>query len=222
MSDDFFDFVKKYNNYKTPVSLFTVKYIYQNLALPFVYFFIRIKCPPNIVTMLSFISFIIGAGFFINENYTIAGVFWLLNYVLDCADGALARATNQGSRFGAFFDVLVDRVISVLFLALLIVSVDIEKESGIAVILGSIGIVSYSLISSMRPHYFPELKGYANKKTKILRIAKLPYELLDTGNLFLLTLFAFSFGFEGFLFSFYAAFSLCMILITLSIVYKIK
>jgi phosphatidylglycerophosphate synthase len=72
---------------------------------------------PNSITpgLVTFAAFVCGlcscllAMFF--EHSRLALVFWLLNRLLDCLDGSLARARNQATQFGGFFDLLSDFVV---------------------------------------------------------------------------------------------------------------
>lgn len=215
------DFYKKYPNYKSVVSLWTVRNIHQNLALPVTYLCYKLKIKPNSVTLTSFIIFIVGAFFFNQSNYYLSAILWLLSYVLDCTDGALARFTGTGSRFGAFFDVVIDRIISTIFLALICVkSLTIDSELYIP-ILGAIAIVSYAMISSIRPLYFPELKGFAKKsKNNFIKLAKIPYETLDTGNMLIIISIAYALNFQTFIMYFYFLLCITLIMYNLKITYK--
>tara|TARA_Y100000588_G_C14278114_1_gene935472 strand:- start:120 stop:782 length:663 start_codon:yes stop_codon:yes gene_type:complete len=206
----FTDFSKDYYKYKSPVSIWTLRNVYQNIAMPLTYFSYRLGITPNIVTVLSFVFFTIGAFLFYNSSYILAAICWVFSYSLDCADGALARFTNTGSRFGAFFDVSIDRIVSSMFLALICIH---PESDSIVVVLGGVLLVSYSMISSIRPLYFPELKGYARANNSyILKLVKLPYELLDTGNMLLITCVSYYFSTQNIMMAFYSC--LCLMAIT--------
>jgi phosphatidylglycerophosphate synthase len=219
-------FYSEYQGYKSQVSLWTVRNIYQNLAMPLTYLAIKARLSPNLITILSFVFFLIGAKEFYNSNYLYCAFFWVLSYVFDYVDGAVARATKTGSRFGAFFDVTIDRIVSVLFLTTLSLKIFSSGYLGekYLIVFSATAIVAYAIISSMRPLYFPELKGYANNnKTSLLRkIMKIPYEALDTGNLLFLTSISFYFGFEFYLFLFYLVLSLSLILYTFYLTYNLS
>jgi phosphatidylglycerophosphate synthase len=67
-----------------------------------------IKIHPNFITILSF-PFAILAGFYFFNNQLIYGaIFFFISYILDTADGALARLTNTESRFGQRLDFYID------------------------------------------------------------------------------------------------------------------
>ena len=85
---------------------------------------------PNRVTLLGFgvslaAAGLAGAGFLLS-----AGVVFLVGGVLDLMDGALARYTNQATRFGTLLDSVMDRLgEAALFLGLAIYAVrELESE----------------------------------------------------------------------------------------------
>lgn len=207
----------KFKSYKTPVSLWTVEHIYQNLGYPFFIFFRSMGVTPNFVTLMSFLFFSIGSFLFVNEYYLLSLLIWTLSYVFDCTDGALARATGACTRFGAFIDVAVDRLCSLIFLLLIYSKLDFESISDSVVLIGALLIVFNSLISTLRPLFFPELKGHARKLDGyIYKIFKLLYETLDTGNLLILTCLAFYSNQVIILYSFY------MVLTGMLLVYNLR
>lgn len=67
-----------------------------------------IKIHPNIITLLSLLFAIIAAFFFFNNQLIYGAIFFFISYVLDCADGTLARLTNTQSKFGQKLDFYVD------------------------------------------------------------------------------------------------------------------
>ena len=63
---------------------------------------------PNMLTFVSLL-FVIAAFFLFLENRLWVGILALfLHYVLDALDGVVARATNNSTVFGMFFDRFVD------------------------------------------------------------------------------------------------------------------
>lgn len=170
--------------------------------MPFTYGFIKLGIKPNTITLLSLASFLIGGSYFIQESYLVSGLFWVLSYVLDCTDGAVARATSGQSKFGAYLDVIIDRFISLLFLCLLVNQAtrlfENDTFTQAVIITGSFGIAANAIISNLRVLYFPELKGIASRKGTLFSkpIFRWPYELMDTGNVFLLVSLAFYFHLE--------------------------
>jgi phosphatidylglycerophosphate synthase len=71
---------------------------------------IPINIHPNIVTVFSFFFAIAAAYCFFQNLLIIGAVFYLINFVLDCTDGTLARLTNTTSKIGAKLDFYTDRI----------------------------------------------------------------------------------------------------------------
>jgi len=73
----------------------------------------RTRITPNQLTCLSFLSGL-GAAFIFFQGrprlFLVAGVLAQLASIIDCADGMLARVRGQASRFGAYLDLVLDRV----------------------------------------------------------------------------------------------------------------
>ncbi|KZX55612.1 hypothetical protein A3712_06950 [Vibrio sp. HI00D65] len=194
-------FAREYPKFKSVVSCKSTGLLYQNLAMPFTYLFFVLRLSPNLITFFSLISFILGAFFFIKESFIFCAGFWVLSYVLDCADGALARASNKQSSFGGFLDVSIDRLINLIFLAIVSSWASFQSYTSIelfVIILGC-GLITFNaLLSTTRVLYFPELKGYGRRENTSLLISfsKLVYELLETGNLYIIVCLSFYFNYE--------------------------
>jgi len=102
---------------------------------------------PNGVTCLNCVNRGICLYFFVAlHSYSLTTILLILNQVLDCADGQMARRYEMGSSFGAWFDHTTDTVFGVLFA--LSVFFLISSEHGwmswqnfiFAVIISSIGL----------------------------------------------------------------------------------
>ncbi|PML04860.1 hypothetical protein BCT86_14460 [Vibrio breoganii] len=212
-----------YISYKSKVSLWTVRHIHQNLAFPIFLLSKRFGLSPNLITFTSLVLFVIGALFFGYENYIGSCIFWLVSYIFDCADGAIARSTNNTSRFGAFFDLAVDRLCSLIMLLLVFNVLSFQSIWDYVAVVGVLLLVYNSFISVLRPLYFPELKGYGNQSSNILvTIFKIPYELMDSGNAMILISLSFFFGYYHELLVFYAIFSLILLAFNFRIIYRIE
>ncbi len=64
---------------------------------------------PDTVTILGLVVVLIGAWLIAQGQFVVAGIVLLLGMPLDTLDGAIARAMNRQSRFGAFLDSTLDR-----------------------------------------------------------------------------------------------------------------
>ena len=68
------------------------------------------RLTPNAVTLLGLALTGVAAYLAAQGHFTIAGVVFLAASALDMLDGALARLTNQATRFGAALDSMADRL----------------------------------------------------------------------------------------------------------------
>jgi len=73
----------------------------------------RTKITPNQLTIASFIISLAGAYCFFKGRplfFALGGILAQLSSIVDCADGMLARARDQRSEYGAYLDLVLDRV----------------------------------------------------------------------------------------------------------------
>ncbi len=85
---------------------------------------IKSRLKPNTLTWLALAISIIAAGTIATNHLLIGGFLVLLSGLFDILDGALARLTNQATRFGALLDSTFDRISdAVLLLGLLVLYV---------------------------------------------------------------------------------------------------
>lgn len=72
---------------------------------------IRIGVSPNLATIImicfSILSFI-SIGLF--QNLLLFSIFVFITGIMDGCDGAIARLTNKSTKFGGFFDSVMDRI----------------------------------------------------------------------------------------------------------------
>lgn len=84
---------------------------FKDLSKNLGYFFSKIPLSPNKWTILSLILAIILFYFLINQNFLISFFICILTISIDMIDGAVARATNGATKFGAYLDTIIDRFI---------------------------------------------------------------------------------------------------------------
>ncbi len=106
------EYEKIYRSAKRPVDLWT-NYLYYNFSMRFIWLVRNSRITPNQLTISSFIVASIGCfGFAIGTRSAV--VFGLIlvqiSYVLDCADGQMARYKQQFSAFGGWLDQMSDRI----------------------------------------------------------------------------------------------------------------
>jgi CDP-diacylglycerol--glycerol-3-phosphate 3-phosphatidyltransferase len=69
----------------------------------------RTGLSPNFFTWIGFLAVVANAFFIAYGSLRWAGILLIFTLSLDALDGAVARATNQVSKFGAFLDSTLDR-----------------------------------------------------------------------------------------------------------------
>jgi CDP-diacylglycerol--glycerol-3-phosphate 3-phosphatidyltransferase len=67
------------------------------------------KINPNVLTFFGLLINIVAATFLAIGKFKIAGLVIIFAGLFDMVDGRVARATNQVTRFGGFFDSVLDR-----------------------------------------------------------------------------------------------------------------
>ncbi len=80
------------------------------LTRPVVQLLARTSITPNAITWFGFLLAVGATVLIITEHLLAAGLVVLIAALLDMVDGALARYTNQVSRFGAVLDSTLDRL----------------------------------------------------------------------------------------------------------------
>ena len=79
------------------------------------------KINPNVLTFLGLVINMTAAGFLAFGHFRTAGFVIIFAGVFDMVDGRVARATNQVTRFGGFFDSVLDRYSDIALLVGLLV-----------------------------------------------------------------------------------------------------
>jgi phosphatidylglycerophosphate synthase len=81
----------------------------RDLATPVARGLGRLGLTPNSLTVIGFAGTVVAAYAAASQAWLVAGILVLAFGIFDLFDGALARATGQVSRFGAFLDSTLDR-----------------------------------------------------------------------------------------------------------------
>ena len=114
---------------------------------PIAWFLSKTPITPSAITWFGFLLTAGAAALIITGHLLIAGLVVLIAGFFDILDGALARRTNQATRFGAVLDSTLDRLSeAVLLLGILILY---ARESSITGIL----LVGAALIGSLLVSY---------------------------------------------------------------------
>jgi len=71
---------------------------------------------PNLLTFLGLLAMLLASFLVIQDHWVYAGLAIILSGIFDLFDGVIARRLNKVTRFGGFFDSVVDRYSDLLFL----------------------------------------------------------------------------------------------------------
>jgi phosphatidylglycerophosphate synthase len=86
---------------------------------------------PNAVTVIAVLFSIIGFYFFFISEFVLGLALFILAFLLDAVDGAIARAKGLVSKKGAFLDGISDRLVEFFLILALFVSVKGNLETQI-------------------------------------------------------------------------------------------
>jgi phosphatidylglycerophosphate synthase len=102
-----------------------------SIIAPLIDALVRHRVHPNLLTTLGFVA-TLGAGLAFHRHAVhTAGFLILLGGFFDILDGRVARLTQLGSKFGAFYDSTLDRISEiVVFIGILSMYNDYRQELG--------------------------------------------------------------------------------------------
>ncbi|MBN2228187.1 MAG: CDP-alcohol phosphatidyltransferase family protein [Candidatus Thorarchaeota archaeon] len=89
---------------------------YQKVMMPVGRVLAKTGITPNMITGLTLIVAMISCYFFVVGDLLLGLLIMILTVVMDMFDGAVARAANLSSKFGATFDHTLDRYAEYLFM----------------------------------------------------------------------------------------------------------
>jgi hypothetical protein len=111
---------------------------------------------PNQVTIVSILSGIVAALFYLKGTasaFVVAGLLIILKDILDSADGQLARAKQQQSRVGRFLDSIGDFVVNAAVFGSIGWTLYKMNDNWLTLILALLGLVGISLRISYHVFY---------------------------------------------------------------------
>lgn len=103
---------------------------------------------PNVLTFLGLVINMVAATFLAFGDFRTAGFVIIFAGLFDMVDGRVARATNQVTRFGGFFDSVLDRYSDIaLLVGLLVYYGTINRPSYVvltAIVMAASVMISYT------------------------------------------------------------------------------
>ena len=81
------------------------------IATPFAKIFIKLGFSPDLVTLFGTLGVVVSSIIFFSQGEFLWGSILFATFVgLDAVDGTVARLLNRNSKWGAFFDSVLDRI----------------------------------------------------------------------------------------------------------------
>ena len=110
-------------------------------------FLFRWRMNPNLLTVLGTLLSLVGALSFSMGDFASAGVLMLVGGFFDLVDGVVARHNGSATRFGAFLDSTLDRLVDMALLLGVTMFFAVEGEPRYVLLAG------YTLVSSVLVSY---------------------------------------------------------------------
>jgi CDP-diacylglycerol--glycerol-3-phosphate 3-phosphatidyltransferase len=129
------------------------------------------KINPNVLTFLGLVINMVAATFLAVGNFRTAGCVIIFAGLFDMVDGRVARETNRVTRFGAFFDSVLDRYSDIaLLVGLLVYYGTINRASYVvltAIVMAASVMISYT--RSRAENFIPTCKvGFLERPERIV------------------------------------------------------
>ena len=209
-----------------PGAAWPTKHIAYPIGARFAYVFAKLGLTPNAVSLIGLAISLgtVASVYFIHHSVLAALVIFFglqIAYIIDCADGVLARATNQTSAFGALLDKLCDGLQTLVVPLLLVWIIDTRGgiQQGMTVPLMIFWVISSSLLTHtiwFKPVFMkPEM--HAGKETKRGFLTSAAAILIDNPTTRLLLAAAWAFDYY---YHFTACYSLVALIVFLGYIAK--
>jgi CDP-diacylglycerol---glycerol-3-phosphate 3-phosphatidyltransferase len=129
------------------------------------------KINPNVLTFLGLVINMVAATFLAVGNFRTAGCVIIFAGLFDMVDGRVARETHRVTRFGAFFDSVLDRYSDIaLLVGLLVYYGTINRPSYVvltAIVMAASVMISYT--RSRAENFIPTCKvGFLERPERIV------------------------------------------------------
>jgi len=118
----------------------------RKLSLRISKFLCRYDVSPNVISLFSFLLSLAAASLFFSGSYLLGGLLAQISSVMDGVDGEIARLKFQTSKFGGFYDALLDRYADALILAGIFLSLPFNLLNFFSFLFAVLGasLVSYT------------------------------------------------------------------------------
>lgn len=160
--DTYKDFIKARRKFLksliTPKEGLISKKINRYISLKITEFLSNYKIKPNIISLISFILSLVCALLFIYKRAFLGGVFAQLSSIIDGVDGELARAKYLATKYGGYFESILDRYAdSLIILGMAYYSLD-QANINIVLFVSTMALIGCAL-SMLSKEKFQSLFG---------------------------------------------------------------
>ena len=114
-------------------------FLLKHLTIPLVYLMVKFtNITPNIISIISLILGILSAFFYFNGDLFAGGLLYFISYIFDATDGKVARIKGNGSAYGAWFDIAIDRLNLVIISSAISYTLFIAHDNLLFMVLNSL------------------------------------------------------------------------------------
>ena len=186
------EFYSIYNVHEKPASTFYHRYVPKKFGKLIAYPLYKLNLSPNLLSLSSFLLLLLSIFNLFYFNGLIGQILFflvsLISYSLDCIDGVIARISEKQTKFGAFFDLLLDRAGElILYIAVLFYSFNHLNQIEMVLLSFSLFIrYIYGIASLIRAAKVPEMNDTMKRKDPgiLKNVVKFFYEFTDTGTFY--------------------------------------
>lgn len=160
-----------------------------------IYFYYKLGVRPNLVTIVSLV-YMLFALILLEGSSSVQKIFGVvllqIAYVNDYADGGLARLYNSSSKFGEYFDLIVDRVTGFIvygwfYFKIMQLGNNVDDYVVVWGYLSIASILTLSFSMDIKKYIFPPKRVLGDIKNRAIKIGgRVLFNLVDTGIVYLL------------------------------------
>lgn len=135
------------------------RHLNRRFSLPITAWLCRTSVTPNVVSVTSFLLALIGSGLFLHPSYWALAAGGLLaqsSSILDGTDGELARLKWMATKFGGWFDAILDRCADAFLLAGLTYHAHLARPGWFSLVTGFLALTG-SFVNTYSAGRFDEV-----------------------------------------------------------------
>ena len=146
------------------------KYLNRPISVKISRQLVKFKISPNQISIISFLLSLLAAGLFIPANYLYllaGGIIAQFASIIDGCDGEVARLKFQTSKYGGWFDAVLDRYADAFMLFGLTLHTFNNSAENIILWIGFLAIIGSFMLSYTADKYDSLMRERINKKFRL-------------------------------------------------------